>query len=1243
MKSLKYIFLIAAFWTVTAQDVKAQIDTNFFFAAPWVTPDHWWRDPIAFHFSTFGNATTIRLQQPASVYDTTFTVPANTLFTKFVTHIMDSVESKPADQVLNSGFKITSDFPITVVYDVITRATNFYNPETYSLKGQNGQGFEFVTPYQTKWNNRTLTGDLNSDGVVTQPYQQFSVVATEDSTLVYITPKCPIVGGHPANTTFSVLLPKAGNVYTVQNLVQNTSVLGNNLAGSIVVADKPISVTVSDDSVNPAGGGGCFDLMGDQIVPTDVIGNEYIVNKGFLNPGSDESLFALATENFTTINIDDGVTTVTAVLNQGDTYPFSVTEQLTYVNSDKPIYMLHMSGYGCELGKAILPPLNCAGSDQVSFSRANSQSFLLNILCPAGAEGNFTLNGSTTLVPAGAFAPVPGTGGAWMGAQISYAVADVPVGSANLITNSSDLFSLGIINGGSTTGCLYHYVSSFIRRVFTKAGNDTTLCNGDPVINLNGSVTGGATTGQWTVLNGTGTLNSPTNLVTTYDPSTSDYAQGTLTFVLGSTGNCNPVYDTVVVDFIQSPIVTAGPDDIYCKNNVGSIPINGTLQFAAGSNWSGGSGGAFGNTGDLTTTYTPSPADLAADSVELYITSAGSFFACPDDEDTLVVYFTDPPVVVAGPDQVVCSSTPAVTLGGSVTGASTTGIWTTTGSGAFSPSDLDLNGDYLISSADTTSGSVTITLTSTNNGSCLAVVDSLTVTILDKPQVAITTDDSICANVSTINLTGTVTTGFSTNWTVYGSGGIANPSSLNTTYTLSPLDTVSGYIDIVLETTGGICPVEQDSLRIMFVAPPVVNAGIDQAFCENEPIQLNGTMIGSALSANWTSTGTGSFSPGSGLLSTFYYPSALDVSTGAIDLILTSSADFGCLPDDDTLQVTFKAAPVADFSATQACFGDNTDFLDLSTTSDGTINTWSWDFGDAGTSIANNPLHNYPASGNYTATLIVGSTNGCLDTISQTVMVNPVPVAMFNPVSGCAGVQTQFNDASFVASGSITSWSWDFNSGAGLSSAQDPTFTFPNAGSYPVVLSVTSDLGCVGTVTTNVNMLPGPTAAFNMNPNPALALEDVYFWDQSTDGPIVDWIWDFGDGIGGNNQNEIHDYADGGSYEVILAVTDTNGCVDTVSKTIYIALLPVLPTAFTPNGDGDNDLFIIRGGPFEAVDFQIYNNWGQLIFQSFDENEGWDGTYNDQDAPLGVYTWVFTVNMAGNRVIIKEGDVTLMR
>lgn len=1246
MKKIRYTLFLVLALNFISSNVKAQIDTLFWFAAPWVTPDHDRNYPMAFRISSFGNPTTVRIQQPASTFDTTFTVPANSLFTKSLTHMIPQVESKPADAVLTTGFKITSDFPITVVYefisDTISGGTG-NNPETYSLKGQNGMGTEFVTPFQTLWNNRTLGGDVNGDGVVTQPKQFFTIVATENNTVVYITPRCAVVGGHPANVTYSITLDE-GESYTCENITQTTNAPGQNLSGSIVVSTKPVSITVNDDSVNPSGGGGCYDLMGDQIVPTDVIGEEYIVNRGFLNAGSNESIFAVATENFTSVSINNGVTTTTVLLNQGDTYPYSITQALTYVNATKPIVLIHMSGYGCELGQAILPPLNCSGSDQVTFSRTNGQQFLLNILCKSGAEGSFTLNGSPALVPAAAFAPVPGTGGAWVGAQISFSPAQVPPGAVSIISNSTDLFAMGVINGGPSTGCLYHYMSSFIRRVYTNAGSDVTLCNGEPVINLNGTVEGGATTGIWQVLNGSGTLNNPTNLSTTYAPSSSDYAQGFLTFVLSSTGNCEPVHDTMRVTFIQSPIVDAATTPSYCKNNITDIPISATLQYAAGSTWTGGNGGAFANSGSLNTTYTPSPADLAQDTLVLVITSAGSFFACPNDVDSLYIVFTEPPVVSAGANQVLCSNTSSVDLSGLVSGPTNQGVWTTFAAGTFSPSSSQLITDYIVNPLDTANGTIYLTLTSTNNGNCNAVRDSIQITFVDVPMVNITSEDTVCANVGSVNISGLISSGYTPTWSTDGSGSISSPSSINTVYTVSPLDTIAGSIELYLTSNAGICPSQTDTLQLVFATPPVAFAGPDQSFCSNETIQLNGNVTGATNTGVWSSTGTGVFNPGENFLTTTYTPSALDVANGTIDLILTTTNNQGCNPDTDVLTVTFIDAPVADFLNTTECVGDNVQFNDNSSVSSGTISSWSWNFGDLGTSIAEDPLHPYTASGTFTVTLIAGSSNGCYDTIQKQITVNPLPIAAFTVNTPCEGSPVTFTDQSFISSGAVTQWDYDFGDGTAHGTTQIVNHVFNGTSTYNVILTVTSALGCSDTAIVPVTILTRPDAAFTMSPNPVLALEAVQFTDQSSGNtPIIDWYYNFGDSSGINQQNPSHVYANGGIYPVYLIVTDQNGCRDTAFSELSVALLPAVPSAFTPNGDGENDVFRVRGGPFEALNFRVYNSWGQLIYFSGDQNEGWDGTFKGEDQPMGVYTWTLEVIVTGGRVITKTGDVTLMR
>ena len=625
----------------------------------------------------------------------------------------------------------------------------------------------------------------------------------------------------------------------------------------------------------------------------------------------------------------------------------------------------------------------------------------------------------------------------------------------------------------------------------------------------------------------------------------------------------------------------------------------------------------------------------------MYLNTAGSFFACPSDIDTLVIYFSPAPNVIAGPDQTICSSTQIASLNGTISGPTTTGIWQTVGAGAYSPSESNLITDYLISGSDIALGSFYMVLTSTNNLDCLEEKDSLLITIVPEPTITITSEDSICANNLLIAFEGTVTNGFGTQWSTGGFGTIADPSNLSTTYTVSTLDTVNGFIDVYL-TTVGVCNSIQDSMRITFVAPPDIDAGIDQQFCQNTPIQLNGSITGPNPAGLWATLGTGTFNPGNAFLQTLYFPSAADVVNGGVTLILSANNTFGCASDNDTVFMSFIEIPTANFSLSNVCQEENATFNDLSTTPVGLITDWIWDFGDAGTSIAQTPIHAYSSSGIFEVELVVLGSNGCSDTIVQAITIHPLPVPLFTNTSACEMNDIFFTDASNISSGSIVSWLYDFYS-FGSSTDQITQFAFDEPGVYPVSFTVTSDLGCVANTVQNVTVISSPTADFSMNPNPALALQEVVFTDQSVGNQISDWYWNFGDGEGDNIQNTLHGYELGGVYYVTLTVTDANNCKDTITKVISVALLPVLPTGFSPNGDGENDVFIIRGGPFKTVDFKVYNNWGQLIFETNDGNEGWDGTFRGENSPLGVYTWTFVVEMGNGQIVKKSGDVTLIR
>lgn len=1263
MKKVKLIVLFLIFIMKSFTSL-SQIDTVFWFAAPWVTPDHTWRDAVKMHISG-PSGTSVRIRQPAAIlpnkYDTTFTIPASGFFDYTfwrdaaagpLNFAYDSLESRPANAVRPYGLKVTSSREITVVYDVVTRATTFYNPETFSLKGRNGLGTEFVCPFQTNWFNQVLGGDLNGDGVITQPRQQINIVATLPNTVVWITPKCNVVG-HVANVTYSVLM-NTGDIYTVENVTGATNVAGQNLGGTIVVSNNPISVTVADDSVrNP--GGGCHDLIGDQIVPVDVVGKEYIANKGFMFPASQESIFVVATDNFTQITIDDG-TVSTYSINKGDIQRYTITQPLTHIQANKNVYLWQTTGYGCESGGAILPPINCAGSDSVTFTRNNNQPFLLNILCKTNGTvntpANFLLNGSSTLVPTSAFSVVPGTSGTWQGAQIQFNTTQIPVNSANLLSNSTDVFAMGVINGNTSTGGLFHYMSSFKRKIYSYAGNDMSYCTGtNSVIALNGAINGGASTGIWSVMNGTTAISLPssaytstiTNINATYTLTPTDILNNQIKFVLLSTGNCDNVADTVVLFIRKSPEVDAGSGGTYCKNNIPTINVTGSVLYATGGNWTSSGSGVFGNPTSYSTTYVPSPSDLSAGSVTLTLTSAGSVFGCPNTSDVLTLTFTNPPTVNAGADINVCTNSPTVNLSGTVSGPTTSGLWTTLGSGAFSPNDTLMSTTYILSPNDLTLSSLVITLTSQNNGNCNAVKDSITVFVTPKPVVNAGNNDTICASAGIIALTGTVTgSALTGTWTTTGTGAFNNAGILNPNYTMSGADTLAGTVQFILTSTGGICPPETDTVTYVILKAPLVAAGPDTSFCNNGVVQLNGLVSGFTTSGQWISTGTGTFVPNNVTLNATYVPSPADVLGGSIKFILESTNNKGCSPKRDSLNVTFIPAPTANFTYSVACATKPIQFNDLSS---GSISTYNWNFGDGGNAISQNPIHSYSLANTYSVTFVVTSNNGCTDTIQKVVPVYNLPFADFNYSNSCVGQPIFFSDSSKASSGdAITNWNWNFGN-TFTSTAVNPVYTFTNTGNQNISLTVTTDKGCSDSITKSVTVRPKPNAKFSMTNNPTLAQEIVFFTDFSFSptSTITAWSWDFGDGGGASAQNPTNIYQNQGTYTVELVVTDNYGCSDTSKLEISVTLLPLVPTAFSPNGDNNNDLLFVKGGPFENMNFRVYNNWGELIFETTDQKVGWDGKYKGQDAPIGVYVWVLDVDMFNNKSVRKTGDVTLLR
>jgi len=501
----------------------AQTDTDFWFVAPEVTSNHG-DSPILLRISALSTVSQVTIIQPANAAFTPIvvTISPNSTSTIDLSPFQNLVENQPADQILDKGLRIIASAPVTAYYEV--NSNN--NPEIFALKGSNAKGLNFFTPFPSDFNNGNYDPAANSS---------FEIVAIENNTQVTITPTADIIG-HAAGIPFTITL-NSGQTYSC---VSSSLIATQRPIGTQITATKPICVTQKDDS---AISGGCRDLMGDQLVPVNVIGSEYIIMKGFLN--NTEKAYILAIQNNTEIFIG-GNATPAATLNTGEQFTIDITQPSTYLTSSKPVYVLHAAGFGCELGSAILPSINCTGSNGVYFTRSTTELFGLNIMTKTGAEGFFSLNGSNTLVPASAFVPVPGSNGEWVAAQISFSDIDVPVGGTSSLFNNSPnqtLFHLGIIHGGANSGCRYGYFSDF----------SGISLGGDKVICINDSIILDAGPAKDSYLWSTGdTLQT----ITITEPG--QY------WIVTVKNECTSTDTINIIE--ENPVISLGPDTIVCGN-----------------------------------------------------------------------------------------------------------------------------------------------------------------------------------------------------------------------------------------------------------------------------------------------------------------------------------------------------------------------------------------------------------------------------------------------------------------------------------------------------------------------------------------------------------------------------------------------------------------------------------------------------------------------------------------------------
>ncbi|MCF6128171.1 T9SS type A sorting domain-containing protein [Flavobacterium sp. AS60] len=344
------------------------------------------------------------------------------------------------------------------------------------------------------------------------------------------------------------------------------------------------------------------------------------------------------------------------------------------------------------------------------------------------------------------------------------------------------------------------------------AGSNFSTCYSGGAISITaGSSATNYTAVTWTS-NGTGTFTDANSLTTcTYTPSAADITAGNVIFTLtASNAGCANATSTKTLTISSLPTAVAGPAIDTCSST-------GAINITAGSSatnytsiaWTSSGTGTFTNANSLTTcTYNPSAADITAGSVTLTLTVSGNA-PCATVTNNKTLTISKVMTAVAGPAFTACSSNTAIVV---TTGSSATNqtlvTWTSSGTGTFTNPNSLTTCTYTPSVADTTAGSVTISLTASNT-SCPTVTSNKTLTFVAAPIADAGSDIATCSTCGTVNITANSSASNYTSivWTSSGTGTFTNPTSLTTcTYTPSAADIttslVQGGITLTLTATG---------------------------------------------------------------------------------------------------------------------------------------------------------------------------------------------------------------------------------------------------------------------------------------------------------------------------------------------------------------------------------------------------------------------------------------------------------
>lgn len=350
----------------------------------------------------------------------------------------------------------------------------------------------------------------------------------------------------------------------------------------------------------------------------------------------------------------------------------------------------------------------------------------------------------------------------------------------------------------------------------------------------------------------------------------------------------------------------------------------------------------------------------------------------------------------------------------------------------------------------------------------------------------------------------------------------------------------------------------------------------------------------------------------------------------------------------DTAFFTLKAFPgvVADFADTwEVCMETPVAFSDSSVSgATGGVVSWAWTFNSPGSPVPpsnlQNPVVSFPVYGSYLVKLVVTDSDGCKDEIQRTVVWKPelppvIPELPHFRICLPGVADFPLLDTVDVGNSHIV---WDFGDGKFANDIVHPTHIY-KPGTYTVSVALTTPFNCFSTDTfiNVVDVVSSPVAGFSYLPGMPSNLDNTVLFTDHSDSTVVLWSWQFGNFGTSHQQNPLFSFPDTGLIPIVLTVTNAAGCPDTTLK--VIDLVPkvqlYIPNAFAPQSDSGlgNERFGMLGilPGYTNYRMGIYSRWGELLFESTNPSEGWDGRRagNKGVMPKGVY--VYSIRFTGPR------------